>query len=94
MTELITRISLADCGQLTTRQSCEGCPVYADASAIVAEGGDEAVRVLQTSKLLTQCPRDAEIDLQGLGIKLHPITEATQKLASVNAARSPKVRVW
>lgn len=94
MTELITRINPADCGQLTALQSCEGCPVYADASAIVAEDGNEAVQVLQTSKLLTQCPTDAAIDLQGLGIKPYPITDAAQKPASVNAARSPKVRVW
>lgn len=70
----ISRISPQNCGQLNGQGSCEGCPVYSTAQAIVAESGpDDAPRVLGASKLTSQCPEGARIDAKGLGIKLSPI---------------------
>lgn len=67
--EILKGIPPQDCGQLNGQGSCEGCPVYSTAQAIVAESGlDDAPRVLGLSKLTSQCPEGAQIDVKELGI--------------------------
>lgn len=72
--EILTGISPKDCGQLN-RGSCEGCPVYATAREILAENGGDAT-VLQTTKLTSQCPAGAEMDVAGLGIAVSKVRNA------------------
>lgn len=71
----ISRISPQDCGQLNGQGSCEGCPVYTTARDILAENGGDAL-VLQTTKLTSQCPAGAEMDVASLGIEVSPISNA------------------
>lgn len=96
MTELITRISPADCGQLNGKGSCERCPVYIEALAIVTDNQQDAAHVLQAVKIATQCPVGAPIDLKGLGIMTKPVTESVQNpmKSVVNTSAIRKIRVW
>ena len=94
MTELIG-INPADCGQLNGAKSCEGCPVYAVAKEIVVDSRQDAVQTLGTTKIASQCPEGAKMDLAVLGIKVKPEigTRGLQEVVS-NPRRPRRVRVW
>lgn len=94
MKELI-RINPADCGQLNGAKSCEGCPVYAAAREIIVDSTQDAAQTLGTTKIASQCPEGAKMDLAGLGIKIEPNIGTRGLQEVVDYPRRPRrVRVW